>query len=88
MRVREQIYEKLKAAFQPDFLDVVDESHKHEGHAGARPEGQTHFSVEMSSAAFSGKSQVERQRMVYRVLTDEMAGPIHALALKTRAPGE
>ncbi|TCS63511.1 BolA family protein [Varunaivibrio sulfuroxidans] len=88
MRVRDQIYQKLKTEFDPEYLDVVDESHKHEGHAGARPEGQTHFRVELSCAAFAGKNQVERQRMVYRLLADEMAGPVHALALKTRAPGE
>jgi BolA family transcriptional regulator, general stress-responsive regulator len=82
------IHDKLTAAFQPESLEVEDESWRHEGHSGARPGGETHFKVEMVCAAFTGKNRVARQRDVYRALKDEMEGSIHALALTTRAPGE
>ena len=88
MTVAEQITAKLTDAFHPTLLDVVDDSHKHAGHAGARPEGETHFQVSIVADAFAGKSRVDRQRMVYAALADEMAGPIHALQLKVMAPGE
>jgi BolA protein len=88
MRVAEAIEHKLEAAFQPRHLDIVDESHLHAGHAGARPEGESHFRVTVVSDAFRGKSRVERQRMVYRALADELASDIHALALVTRTPEE
>jgi BolA protein len=80
--------EKLAAAFSPVRLEVVDESHKHAGHAGARPEGETHFRVEIVSAAFEGKSRLVRQRMVHEVLAQELAGPVHALSLRTLTPAE
>jgi BolA protein len=88
MTMANHIQEKLAAAFQPEKIEVEDESWRHEGHAGARPGGETHFKVELVSAEFTGKSRVMRQREVYRVLKEEMAGSIHALALTTRAPGE
>lgn len=88
MTVANTIEEKLTAAFRPEALEIVDESHLHKGHAGARPEGETHFRVAMTSAAFDGRSRVERQRDVYRVLADELAGPVHALALSLAAPGD
>ena len=84
----DRIHEKLTAAFQPETLEVEDESWRHEGHSGARPGGETHFKVEMVCAAFTGKNRVARQRDVYRALKDEMEGSIHALELSTRAPGE
>jgi BolA protein len=88
MLMAHRIREKLGAAFNPQRLDIVDESHRHAGHAGARPGGETHFRVEIVSSAFEGKSRLERQRLVYAALKDEMAGRIHALSLVTRAPGE
>ncbi|NQV47875.1 MAG: BolA family transcriptional regulator [Rhodospirillaceae bacterium] len=88
MRVATAIKEKLERALSPDRLDIIDESHKHAGHAGARPGGESHFHVEIVSPAFEGLSQVERQRMVYAALADEMKGDIHALSLKTLSPGE
>ncbi|MCG8695979.1 MAG: BolA family transcriptional regulator [Minwuiales bacterium] len=88
MRVEATIRSKLTEAFAPSRLEIVDESHLHEGHVGARPEGQTHFRVEIVSAAFDGLSRVARQRQVYSALADELAGPVHALALKTMAPAE
>ena len=88
MRVATAIKEKLERALSPDRLDIIDESHKHAGHAGARPGGESHFHVEIVSPAFEGLSQVERQRMVYAALADAMKGDIHALSLKTLSPGE
>ena len=88
MSVRERIEEKLKAAFQPESLNVVDESHLHAGHAGARPGGETHFRVSVASIAFAGKSRVERHRMVNSALAEELAGSVHALAIHASAPGE
>ena len=88
MTVAERISAKLTAAFAPARLAVIDDSHRHAGHAGARPEGETHFTVEIVSDRFAGRSRVERQRLVYQALADELAGPIHALALRTLAPGE
>jgi BolA protein len=69
-------------------LDVVDDSARHAGHAGARPGGESHFNVVIVSAAFEGLSRVERQRSVYAALTEELAGPVHALSLKALTPGE
>lgn len=88
MSVADSVHAKLTAAFEPVRLDVVDESHLHAGHAGARPEGETHFRVDIVAAAFDGVSRIERQRMVHRVLEDELGDRVHALALRTRAPGE
>ena len=88
MRVADRIRSKLQAAFSPMRLAVTDDSARHKGHAGSRPEGETHFTVEIVSAAFVGMSRVERQRRIYGVLADELAGPVHALSLSARAPGE
>jgi BolA protein len=86
--VKSLIEKKLVKAFQPKSLRVIDESHLHAGHAGHRPEGETHFRVEIVSAAFAGKSRVERHRLVNDVLAGELAGPVHALAVHPTAPGE
>jgi BolA protein len=79
---------KLEAALTPSLLEIDDDSAKHAGHAGARQGGESHFSVRLVSAAFAGKSRVDRQRLVHGVLADELAGPVHALALQLKAPGE
>ena len=88
MRVAERIERKLTLAFQPTRLKVRDDSARHHGHAGARPGGQTHFQVEIVAAAFAGQSRVQRQRLVYQALAEELAGPVHALELKTLTPEE
>jgi BolA protein len=88
MQVKSSIVEKLTAAFAPQSLDVMDESHRHEGHSGHRPGGQTHFRVHIVSEAFRGKSRIERHRMVNQALTDELAAGVHALAIHASAPGE
>jgi BolA protein len=88
MRVAERIRAKLAEALHPTSIAIEDESHRHAGHAGARPGGETHFRVEIESAAFAGKTRIERQRLVYAALAEEIANQIHALSLVTRAPGE
>ncbi|MBV15906.1 MAG: BolA family transcriptional regulator [Thalassospira sp.] len=88
MSVAERIREKLQAGLSPASLNVIDESHKHEGHAGHRPGGETHFHVDIVSDAFAGQNRVNRQRQVYKLLADEMADRVHALSLTTRTPDE
>jgi BolA protein len=88
MTTRNVITEKLREAFAPESLDVQDESHLHEGHAGHRPGGETHFRVNIVSTAFEGKSRVERHRMINATLAQELAGSVHALAIHAQAPGE
>ncbi|MEM7693348.1 MAG: BolA family protein [Pseudomonadota bacterium] len=85
--VQQRIRDKLMTAFTPEALTVTDESHLHAGHMGARPEGETHFRVELTAAAFAGESRLSRHRMVNAVLKDELAGPVHALAVRANAPG-
>ena len=95
--VQIQMRKKLTEAFAPLVLEVVDESASHAGHAGAAVHaakqggaatgiGETHFSVTIVSAAFVGLNRVARQRAIYQVLAEELAGPVHALALKADAP--
>ena len=88
MTVAQTIEGKLTARFAPLRLEVVDESHRHEGHAGAQPGGETHFNVTLVSAVFAGMSRVARQRLVYEILAEELRGGVHALALATLAPDE
>ena len=88
MATQETITNKLREAFSPEALQVVDESQLHEGHAGHRPGGETHFSVHIVSDAFKGKSRVERHRMINATLSAELAGSVHALAIHAQAPGE
>jgi BolA protein len=88
MSTKDAIIDKLREAFSPESLEVQDESHLHEGHAGHRPGGETHFRVYIVSQAFSGKGRVERHRMINAALAAELAGTVHALALHIKAPGE
>jgi BolA protein len=88
MLVKDNITEKLTGAFAPQSLRVEDESHKHAGHAGHRPEGQTHYRVYIVSEAFRGKSRIDRHRMINSALAAELAGGVHALAIHASAPGE
>jgi len=87
---RDRVAAKLSASLQPVTLDIHDDSHRHAGHTGDNPDGkgETHFKVSVVSAAFAGKSRVERQRLVYGLLADELKERIHALELVLRAPGE
>jgi BolA family transcriptional regulator, general stress-responsive regulator len=86
--VAEAIRDKLAGALSPSLLEVVDDSGRHHGHAGARPGGESHFIVTIEAEAFRDLSRVQRQRLVYGILAAELAGPVHALSLKTGAPGE
>src|ERR1700722_14310596 len=88
MSTKDTIINKLREAFSPESLDVSDESHLHEGHSGHRPGGETHFRVYIVSSAFDGKSRIERHRMINSTLAGELAGSVHALAIKAQAPGE
>jgi BolA protein len=88
MRTEESITLKLTETFTPESLAVVDESDQHQGHAGHRPGGQTHFRVYIVSAAFQGKSRIDRHRMINAVLSAELAAGVHALAIHAKAPGE
>lgn len=88
MSARERITRTLTSTFAPQRLEVVDESHFHAGHAGSPGTGESHFRVLIVSASFSGKSRVERHRMVNAALAAELASGVHALAIKALAPGE
>ena len=88
MATKDIISNKLQEAFTPESLQVADESHLHEGHAGHQPSGETHFRVYIVSQAFKGKSRVERHRMINSVLAAELSGSVHALAIHAQAPGE
>ena len=88
MSTKDTIINKLREAFSPESLDVSDESHLHEGHSGHRPGGETHFWLYIVASAFEGKSRIERHRMINSTLAAELAGSVHALAIKAHAPGE
>ena len=77
---------KLQAAFTPVSLAVIDESSQHQGHAGARPDGESHFRVKIVAAAFQGKSRVEQHRMINGVLVAELRERVHALAIEASVP--
>lgn len=79
---------RLTEAFDPVRLEVVDESARHAGHAGARPGGESHFHVVIEAAAFEGLGRLERQRRINSALAEQLAGPVHALSIRALAPGE
>ena len=74
--------DKLRAAFSPTQLQVIDESNQHHGHSGAHPSGESHFRVLISATAFTGKTRVARHRMVNEVLALELKSRVHALAIE------
>jgi BolA protein len=88
MTLKELISTTLRERLHPISLSVVDESHQHIGHAGWREGGETHFSIDIVSAAFAGKSRVERHRLVNGAVNEAFQHGLHALAIKARAPGE
>ncbi|EPX81272.1 BolA family protein [Litoreibacter arenae] len=81
MSITQQIDDKLRAAFAPDFLEVVDDSESHRGHAGFQEGGESHFNVAIRAPAFAGMSRLQRHRAVHSALGPELIGRIHALAL-------
>jgi BolA protein len=88
MRMQDRIEARLAEALAPAEMAITDESSLHAGHSGARAGGETHYRVNIVSPHFTGKSRVQRHRLVYEALTAELADGVHALALATRAPGE
>ena len=87
-KVATAIDSKLRQRFAPVRLAVEDDSARHAGHAGASEAGESHFNVEIVSAAFEGQGRVARQRLVYATLKDELDAGLHALALVTLTPAE
>jgi BolA protein len=84
----DEIQRLLEGALAPSRLNVINDSARHHGHAGDDGSGESHFTVEIESAAFAGKSRLERQRLVNRALGDLPGQRVHALAIKASAPGE
>jgi BolA family transcriptional regulator, general stress-responsive regulator len=79
---------RLTEALEPTRIELVDDSEKHRGHGGYNPAGESHFTLAIESPAFSGKSRVERHRMVHRALGGLLKSRVHALSISARAPGE
>jgi BolA protein len=88
MTIAERIRAKIESGLTPQRLEIFDDSHRHAGHGGSRPGGETHFRVEIVSRAFAGKTRLERQRTVYALLAEELAERVHALQITALAPGE
>jgi len=86
--VAAEIATRLNAALAPTRLEVINDSEKHRGHAGDDGSGESHFTVIIESAAFSGKTRLDRQRAVNAALGELLRDRIHALAIKALAPGE
>ena len=86
--VATEMLKRLDSALSPMRVRLVDDSEKHRGHGAYNPAGESHFTLDIESAAFAGKSRVERQRMIYKALGDLMHERVHALSIEARAPGE
>jgi BolA protein len=86
--VAAEMLARLNSALRPSSLELTDDSEQHRGHGGYNPAGESHFSLRIESAAFAGKTRVERQRMIYAALGDLMQARVHALSIKASAPGE
>ena len=82
MTYRQRMIDKLEAAFQPTFLEVIDESDRHHGHGGGHAEGETHFIVQIASKAFAGTTRLQRHRMINETLKAELAERVHALTIE------
>lgn len=87
-RVADAMRAKLAERFRPVHIELIDESSRHAGHAGARPEGETHFRLVIVAEAFRGVGRLARQRIVHDCLAEDLRGPVHALSLALHAPGE
>ena len=83
-----EMIRRLEAHLSPSRIDLVDDSEKHRGHGGYNPAGESHFSLTIECAAFTGKSRVERQRMTHQALGDLLKERVHALSIRATAPGE
>jgi len=87
MPVRDAIVAKLSAKFAPSHLEVIDESSRHQGHAGSRPEGETHFRVRIASPALDSLNRVAQHRAINAALAEELASAVHALAIEVTSTG-
>jgi BolA family transcriptional regulator, general stress-responsive regulator len=88
MTVATQLRRAIEHGLSPIRLEIVDESAQHHGHAGSRPEGETHFAVVVVSSAFAGRSRLERQRLIHAAAADLLRGRIHALSIRALTPEE
>jgi BolA family transcriptional regulator, general stress-responsive regulator len=86
--VATEMLQRLNSALAPTRIELIDDSEQHRGHGGYNPAGESHFSLNIESPAFAGKSRVERQRLVYAALGDLMRERVHALSIRATAPGE
>jgi len=86
--VATEMLKRLNSALSPTSVDLIDDSEQHLGHGGYNPAGESHFTLRIESAAFAGKSRVERQRLVYAALGDLMRERVHALSIRASAPHE
>ena len=86
--VASEMLRRLHSSLAPSRIELNDDSEQHRGHGGYNPAGESHFSLTIESAAFTGKSRVERQRMIYAALGDLMKERVHALSIRASAPGE
>ena len=84
--VEDAMRRKLMEALTPLALEIENESHRHAGHAGSPGTGESHFRLRVVSSAFDGMNRVDRQRLVYSILADELKGPVHALAVRAVSP--
>ena len=86
--VASEMLARLNSALSPTKIELVDDSEQHRGHGGYNPAGESHFTLIVEAPAFTGKSRVERQRLVYAALGDLMKERVHALTIRAIAPGE
>ena len=86
--VAAEMLARLNSALSPTHIELVDDSEQHRGHGGYNPAGESHFSLRIESAAFSGRNRVERQRMIFAALGELMDQRVHALSIRATAPGE
>ena len=85
MPIRDAIVQKLSAKFAPTHLEVIDESSRHQGHAGSRPEGETHFRVRIAAPSLMGAGRLAQHRAIMEALDTELKGGVHALAIEVIA---
>ena len=86
--VATEMLRRLNSALSPTRIHLSEDSEQHRGHGGYNPAGESHFTLEIESAEFTGKSRLERQRLVYKALGDLMRERVHALSIRAAAPGE
>jgi BolA protein len=86
--VATEMLRRLNSSLAPTYIELVDDSEQHRGHGGYNPAGESHFTLRIESAAFEGKTRVQRQRMIYGALGELMDSRVHALSIRATAPGD